>query len=339
MTKIRNLCLAILVSPLVLGGCGGSGGDSTPPPVETPTDPGMMPEDVSDTIANVISDAITESGATRFQANANVLDLNFATGRASFAPDETVALTAYRPSPDEAPTVIVDAFGRETVFSASDYGGGFFYTLEDGNDVFELGTWADTWLESADGDGLYHFLIPVGGDYYSSDTDSAKWWYGVFGLETDPGNVPEVGSATFTGGSFFQLHAVDDEFYRLYTDLMLNVDFGTETVSGQLYEFEIWNVDSEEYEDLPQNPGIVFNILETEIGGNGFSSALAYDPGSCTDIPCTGDLTAVSSIEGRFFGDAAQEAGGTLQFDEFALPFLDEARIGAGIWTARQENE
>ena len=348
MTKIRKLCLTILVLPLVLGGCGGgggSGGDSTPPPVETPTDPGMMPEDVSDTIANVISDAITKNAATRFQANAKVVDLNFATGRASFAPDETVAVTAYRPSPDEAPTVIVDALGREIVFSASDEdeeSGGYFYYKEDGNSFFQLGTSPNTWLEAADGEGSYHYLIPVDAFYYFSDTDSSKAWYGVIGLETEPGNVQEVGSATFTGESFIDVNVVDAELRSIVprfvqTDLMLNVDFGTETISGKLYEFAIWNRESREYHVLPVNPGLVLNILETGIDGNGFSSAMAFDPSSCTDTPCTVDLTAVSTIEGRFFGDAAQEAGGTLQFDQFILPSLDVTGTAAGVWAARQQ--
>ena len=84
----------------------------------------------------------------------------------------------------------------------------------------------------------------------------------------------------------------------------------------------------------------MINILETRIDGNGFSTTLAFDPSSCGESTlCAIDSLPNSFFEGKFYGDAAQESGGTLGLGEYVSPSSGNNLIGTGVWYAKDDEE
>lgn len=297
----------------------------------------MISEGPSDTMSKRISDATTESAALRFEAN--MKGLAYEAGSASAIPDETVAITTHRDSPDVAPTIKVATSRGETTFNADDYIGSYVVRADDGS-LHSLWSWNGDWLEYADGNTQYQYLIPVGIAHTSTPGGGSTDFFTVIGLEADPSSLTSANSATFDGESRINLFSVDTgEFVtRVRTDLTLNVDFGAEMISGRLHGVQMRRDGA--FQDLQTNPNTVINILETRIDGNGFSTTLAYDPSSCDNAtPCAIDGLPNSFFEGKFYGNTAQESGGTLGLGRYVSPSSGNNLIGTGVWYAKDDEQ
>ena len=339
---LRLIALSVTMSAVgLLTACGGGGDDSLQP------DARVFSEGPNDTMSKRVSDATTESAALRFEAN--MKGLSWEAGSASAIPDEIVAITTHRASPTAAPLVKVATSRGETIFNAEDYnsqaamelgyGDTYVIRVDDGS-LHSLWSWGGNWLEYADGNTQYQYLIPIGIAHTSTPAGGSTDFFTVIGLEPDPGNLTLATSAAFDGESRINFFSVDngDFVAAVRTDLTLNVDFGAQTISGRLHGFQSRR--DGVFQDLPTNPNQVINILETRMDGNGFSTTLAYDPTSCDNAtPCAIDGLPNSFFEGKFYGNAAQESGGTLGSGEYVSPSSGSNLIGTGVWYAKDDEQ
>jgi hypothetical protein len=149
---------------------------------------------------------------------------------------------------------------------------------------------------------------------WSNDIPESPWDYGgdlskhgvfVAGYETPASAMPTTGSATYTGYADGRMY-VPIEFtdalpcecqeVGVQGDALLTANFGARTVTGELTNmYRIW------WDESPWNH-VTFT---STIAGNAFSGT--------THVTAAAELgmgaNATGSIEGKFFGPAAQEAG------------------------------
>ncbi|HET7817089.1 MAG TPA: transferrin-binding protein-like solute binding protein [Sphingomicrobium sp.] len=132
------------------------------------------------------------------------------------------------------------------------------------------------------------------------------WWGGggtnrsvfVFGYETPAGSVPASGTATYGGlaeGSAFYPENQGAGEVRLTGNAAFTADFGARSVTGSLTGMTA--------NGAPWN-SVAFN---STITGNAFSgtTSVTSAPGGIASLASN----AAGTLEGKFFGPSAQEAG------------------------------
>jgi len=278
---------------LTLAACGGGGGDSfvesTPPPPVLPPPPPPSPFAISAparaTVGTGMAPVLADAAGPNFTTGAvegtvfPLLQTTVSINESSIKPDasvNTVGGTA-------TATATGLAIGIADLVAAPS-------TIDPNLDWTRVGSWA---------------------------FDESPWDYsgfpsqrGVFvtGYETPEGAMPTTGSATFSGsanGSMFAPASMSNGLPCRCTEVQLTgtasftADFGARSLDGALTEMGIiggWDGESTPWNDVTFTSTIV---------GNSFSGTT-----SVTTSPAGAmGLNATGTLEGRFFGPSAQEAG------------------------------
>jgi hypothetical protein len=157
-----------------------------------------------------------------------------------------------------------------------------------GNFTFAL------WKPGADGLGLEYTTYGNWGDRRNSEV---KTGFVVFGVRTPAGSVPKIGSASYTGSTVgFVVDRVRGRTSLLKGDAILIADFSTGKVTGELNNMQV------RYNPPVAEPWKTI-ALDTTISGNTFAgTAREKDPVEPGALAGT--------VNGGFFGPAAQEIGG-----------------------------
>jgi len=171
--------------------------------------------------------------------------------------------------------------------------------------VASAGTWSDPNLEWTRA-GYW----ATGGGWWDYDDTVGRHGVFVAGYETPAAAVPVTGSATYTGTvRGFVLHPGVSPgtthcacvIPGLFGEASFTADFGARTVAGSLTN--MWTGDWNETRHERWND-VAFT---SNISGNAFSGStrVTSAPGGTASL--TGSATG--TIEGKFFGPSAQEAG------------------------------
>ncbi len=269
---------------LTLAACGGGGGDSfvestPPPPVLPPSPPPFA----------ISAPARATVGPGMAPVLANAAGPNFTTGAIEGTTFRLLQTTVAMNESSIKPDAGVNTAGGTATATATGLAIGIAglvaarSTIDANLDWTRVGSWA---------------------------FDESPWDYsgfpsqrGVFvtGYETPEGAMPTTGSATFSGsanGSMFAPASTSNGLPCGCTEVQLTgiatftVDFGARSLDGTLTEMGIttpWN-------------DVAFT---STIMGNSFSGTT-----SVTTAPSGAmGLNATGTLEGRFFGPSAQEAG------------------------------
>ncbi len=314
----------LLAAALALAACGG---DGSPPP-----DPKYF-SGPDDSIATRIRAASSLEEAATFEAAATAIRQDFDAGTVTQLPREPMTVRLFRPSPDTLSLVIETASG-EFSFAPEDLLPSGDFLKED------YGSWASRgdWLGNANGyrtsdnDAIralnFKFHVP----YIFWDATTERSWtthFGMIGLETSPGDMPQSKTAHFRGRGnvdFYQsAQPRKRENYHI-ADVSLTAYFANNKISGLLDDWVLFE------EDGSESPtGISYQLTQTDIDGNGFSGSLEPSA-SCLDVLC-GDMPN-SSIAGKFYGPYAAEVGATIETGTFT-DAEDVEWVGVGTFSAR----
>ena len=276
---------------LMLSACGGGGGgggfvESTPPPPPLPPPAAVT----------ISAPARASVGPGTSPVLASMATPNFTTGPAPGTTfpllQTTVVLDATSIAPDAA---VNAAGGRATVQ------GGVPTLTIDGMDVKPP-------------PHSYSFLDWTVVGPWSTDIPEAPWDYGgdlskrgffVAGYETPANAMPITGTANYSGyasGSMFRPMSSKDALpcscqeVGVQGDAFFTANFGARTVTGELTNmYRVW------WDESPWNH-VTFN---STIAGNGFSGTTRVTAAAQLGM----GANATGTIEGRFFGPSAQEAG------------------------------
>jgi hypothetical protein len=275
---------AIGLMLMACGGGGGGGGSfvgSTPPPPPAPPAP---PPPASFTIS---APARATTGAGPASVFAAAGGPNFTTG-----PATGTALPILQ-------TVVawdVDGIQADAAANAA----GATVRVEGNQFAIDL----PTWLATLD-------LVPSG--HANLDWTRVGYWgvddewsgFGtnraafVFGYETPTAAVPSNGSATYSGqaeGSVFNPVNQGANEVHLSGNATFTADFGARTLAGSLTGM---TANGAPWNDVAFNSAIL---------GNGFSGRTSVTNSPAGPASLAGNATG--TLEGRFFGPSAQEAGG-----------------------------
>ncbi len=137
------------------------------------------------------------------------------------------------------------------------------------------------------------------------DYVSSKFFYAVHGTRTPEGSMPATGTASYGGRMFAYSWASDDAVLVGDTDgyrakVALTADFASAGISGEVSE-------------LMSRPASS-NSFTPAMGGATFNAAITGNRLTANDLAGTGALSGFQngSVEGAFFGPAAEEVGGVL---------------------------
>ena len=271
---------------LALAACGGGGAgsfaESTPlPPPAPPTHaPSATPERAT-------------VGAGPPSVFATVGSQNFTTG----------------PAPDTAFPMLQTAMAQNGVVYEADSttnASGGTATFPGGQLTLSiLDSDSSVWSGYADLDWTRAGYWTVPTDWFSRGNG-----YGAFviGYETPAAAVPTMGTATFSGqaeGAVFNSGSERDALQLTGGTASFTADFGARTVGGSVTG--LMAVDA--VAGIPTGALIPWNnfSFSSTVSANAFSGStqVTSAPGGITSL--TGN--AVGTIEGRFFGPSAQEAG------------------------------
>ncbi|HET7817088.1 MAG TPA: transferrin-binding protein-like solute binding protein [Sphingomicrobium sp.] len=160
---------------------------------------------------------------------------------------------------------------------------------------------------------------------YGCDPGVAHGGAFVVGYETPAADMPTTGTATYSGAAegrmYVPLSVVDAlpckcQEVPIQGDASFTADFGARTVSGELTNmYRVW------WDESAWN-SVLFS---STITGNGFSGTTRVT--GAVDHGMAGNATG--TIEGRFFGPSAQEAGAV-------WTLFDGTRSAIGTLTARR---
>lgn len=221
--------------------------------------------------------------------------------------------------------VIVEltALGRTVTFEPSDLdvaGNQFAKTLPDGTRVF-LWTYDGTWSEVQRGDGKFTYMARFGTSDVVGDVNTRG--YGVLGVQTTAAQLPTSGSARYIAedGMRADVYPANDPSGRLsmYADVDLNMDFATSQISGEFKNIE--------YGDGSTEPAIL-KINPATVTNGSFATTMAIEGAA------SGETLSASSVNGSFYGDAAQEVGGDLSFTTTSA---GGSAVGAGVFGASKQ--
>ena len=181
--------------------------------------------------------------------------------------------------------------------------------------------------EFVTGSGSYKYLIPIR-SYTSSDDDRyTDRSFGVAGLETPVSQMPRTNAVVnYTGGfqvENFTKGSPDLNARTAYFGaLSLDTNFGNGLISNGLLTVNIQNIN---------NTGNVsangtFDLAPTVLSGNGFTTTIS------SNVPGL-SINPGSEVTGKFFGDIAQEVGGTIFYEG---DLFGTAVISPGFFSATQ---
>lgn len=300
MTLHRTLAMAsAFAMAFTLTACGGNGGSGIasalppPPPPPPPPAPSLISAPGSATTGTGPQAVLAALGGP-----------NFTTGPAARTafPLLQTAMTWDSPL---AGGVAADEFTNANGGTATVEGGQLKTDYDD-----------TPWFGYADLDWTRVGYWSVPGDWFSTNGGSGAF---VVGYQTPVGSVPTAGTASFTGRAegalFYSENGSAREAGLSGSSVSLTADFGahsvTGSVTGMLAEGNPWN-------------GVAFS---SSIAGNGFSGATRVT--SAPDGIASLAATATGTIEGRFFGPAAQEVGAV-------WTLYDGSRAAIGTLSAKQ---
>lgn len=293
----------VLLLMLGLTGCGGSdsGGEpvTVPPPIIADT-----ARSASDTIAARSADTTTR---TEFLSKTTRLKNDYSTQTISATgSDETSVLLSHNSSGDVV--LKLTAFDEEIDFILADASAGIPSELQkqlpNGTTTLFLWTFEDDWNGALTTEGS-KYLVTYGASKFDTVTGVNDRAYGVIGLETPLANIPSDVIAVYRGALKMDayLASAPDDVFQIYGDIAINASFETDTVNGHIDRLIIG--------DLPQLSEIL--IDDMSLTGNGYQGTVRYDLTTCTTGGCG---TIVSSdLNGKFYGNTAQETAGTLVFE------------------------
>lgn len=138
--------------------------------------------------------------------------------------------------------------------------------------------------------------------------------YAVVGTETASDTLADMPTATYSGwGRIDAMPATgyvnnDTSRSRVTGDVGMTADFGAATISGQ-----IDNITLEQPGTAATAVAGTAAMMETSIEGNGFSGAIEADSTLQTSLGL--GATGSTTYSGRFYGEAAEEASGTISMD------------------------
>lgn len=204
---------------------------------------------------------------------------------------------------------------------------GFTRLNSDGKAIFGTRVPTNSTFEAfLTGLSAYDYLMPLRTFAYSQDASSEiDRSYGVFGLETLASDLPNA-TASFSGGFLVDLYDVNsprtDGRTAFFGDATLTVDFANNQVTSGSLDIV---TRAEGYDPTTTQTG-AFTIAPTPLSDNGFSAGLSANVTGLSVDPG-------GTINGTFFGNAAQEVGGSITF-EGNLDGTD--RVATGIFSAAQ---
>ncbi len=211
---------------------------------------------------------------------------------------------------------------------SSDYAGskGYARVTVSGDNIFGVRTPTDSPFASyLAGNSDMQYAMPLRSYAVSADGATVSRSYGVFGLETPASALPSA-TATYGGGFLVDLFDVNSNDVSgrttLYGGATINVDFANTQVTGGSLDV----TSRAEGFDPTQTASGSFAILPVSFSGNQFNAPLNAN---VTDLTIDPDAT----INGTFFGNAAQEVGGSITFTG-TLDGTD--RLATGIFTANE---
>ena len=274
---------AIGLSLTACGGGGGGGGfvDSTPPPPPPPP------------ISNAAAPERATVGAGPASVFATAGGPNFTTG----------------PAPGTAFPMLQTAMtqnGTRYFADPTTNAAGGTATFSDGQLTVDIpGNDSDTWSGYADLDWTRAGSWAVPTDWFSITNGLGAF---VIGYQTPAAAVPTTGTATFSGlaeGTVFNAGLERDAIKLTGGTASFTADFGARTVDGSVTGM----VAVDAVSGIPTGTLPSWNdfAFSSTITTNSFSgeTRVTSTPGGITSL--AGNATG--TIEGRFFGPSAQEAG------------------------------
>ena len=290
-TRILRLS-AVSAAILMLTACGGGSGatgfvGSTPPPPPAPP----PPSPASGLTVSAPARATVGAGLTPVLANSATP--NFTTGPAAGTAFPLLQTTVVLDPASIAPDAAVNTVGG-TVTARE----GALTLSIDGHDV-DLALQALDWTLAGP---------------WSTDIPEGPWDYGgnlskrgafVAGYETPASDMPTTGSATYAGFadgrmyvplSFTDALPCKCQEVPVQGDALLTANFGARTVTGELTNMvRVW------WDESAWNH-VTFT---STIAGNAFSGTTRVTAGAELGM----GANATGTIDGKFFGPAAQETG------------------------------
>lgn len=210
--------------------------------------------------------------------------------------------------------------GQEQAFTSDDYsvsddGNIYGYFTEEQCDTIglcnNLYSWSGTLDEfKASGNGYHKVYVLQTNQLYGDDGDLNLRAYGVAGTETRDDALRSLGSATYNGFSRIDVYPVTGfvdngtSRTRIDSDVTMNVDFGSGTLSGFLSNTELRGPDDG---DGTLVAGTIV-MEESRYAGNGFMGDLQSD----ADWNAATGSTLNGNYSGAFYGPNAEEAAGTI---------------------------
>lgn len=173
---------------------------------------------------------------------------------------------------------------------------------------------------------------------YDSNGDAIKTYRGhnVYGRTTE--KMPTTGSATYEGrlaADFWNVNQPDDRMgrTRLRTDLTLVANFATSGISGRFDGLWIRGPGESDYE--PMGSGNTLELSNGEIAESGFEANWTGMDTDTNSAPEDSVRGFSGTMEGRFYGPAAEEVAGVLNGSRAATASIPETLI-LGSFGARK---
>jgi len=207
-------------------------------------------------------------------------------------------------------------FGPQHILNLDDNGNYNSLSIEDEN-----GIWARI---DGDNQALSDLLNGTGEQdsaqvhyffYDSEDESNSPFGYAIVGTATNPSVLGDFTTTSYDGlmkGEAVSLDEFDSRArhrFELRGNTTLTANFEDKAISGNISNITYKEVNEGE-PDVNGELGGNIVLSEAPINGNSFSGAAAFD----TELMNSVDAESASiSYSGNFYGDAANEASGTIQ--------------------------
>ena len=318
--------LGCMMTVLVLAGC--SSGNNNAGPAQFAPAPAQNADGVADTLAARATEAAASDEAIVLPTNGR--NINYGTGEPTLTEGGVNISLAYADGGynNEVQSVTVETSNGSLTFERNELvnAAGFEKRDADNNNLIAdlFVSHGGGWDDYANRVGHYQFMIPLRRSIVNDD-ESIDRSYEVVGLETTAAAMAErkdaMATATYTG-SFKGDAYVAGETTRteLLGDVILIVNFGMGKITGGSIR------------ELGGYYPLVIAQSDIDITGNGFNSTVSCSVGEACDH---GEIADGSSFAGTFYGDRAQETGGTANWNwkPGADSMLTDHTVGA-VWTA-----
>ena len=300
MKKIRNLTL--LLSSLSLAACNSTEPEmvtqmAATPPMTAPTPPEAEPESIARLFENANAVSYATSGFTIE---------NDRGGDAMLTGSKNVTVEAINDETTGETQVMLTAFGQTVTFSEADLTTPTRFSKELPTTGaiatrVTLDSLDGDWSDVQDGNTDFKYLVRFRADVSDANNNSFNQFYGALGDVTP--DMPTGSNATYTGsatGTLLSDKTVPGQ--EMTADFSLNVDLRNANIGGSVTNITF---------DGTAEP-TEFEIKNVPITNSTFKSTLEIDPTSCGNDCVT---LSKSNVDGSFFGDDAQEVGGSLEFE------------------------